>query len=169
MFTKPFKTNGFRRCLAPRWLPKWPKIAPRRLQDDLEEVFCFASIFVIDFGRFWVPFLAPSGRLLGAQIGHFWHRFLDDFRIAFQDRPESGQELLKSSPRAPKRPKRSPRAAQEQPQSAQERPKSDPKRPKSGQEGPKTGQERTNAAKMNNKKQSKVRSKSKQQSTKIQT
>mgnify|MGYP000278469430 CR=1 FL=1 len=28
----------------------------KRLQDDLEEVFFSASIFIIDFGSFWGPF-----------------------------------------------------------------------------------------------------------------
>ena len=38
--------------IAPRRVPRRPKIAPRRRQDDLEEVFLFASIFVFDVGGF---------------------------------------------------------------------------------------------------------------------
>ena len=78
----------------------------------------FASIFVFDFGPFWGRFWLPFGTLLGAQIGHFWHRFFDDFGMSFQERPKSGQER--------------PRAAQEWPRAAPERPKSGQKRPKSG-------------------------------------
>ena len=64
------------------------KTGPRR---SLRGVF-FASIFVFDFGRFGVRFGLPLGALLGANIGHFWHRFVDDFCMSFRDRPKSGQE-----------------------------------------------------------------------------
>ena len=117
-FTKLLKTNGPRRFLDPKMASKMaknrPKTASRRSYIDS----FFASIFVFDFGPFWVRFGLPLGPLLGAQMGSFSHRFFDDFCMSFEERPKSGQER--------------PRAAQERPRAVQEP-------PKSGQEGPKSG------------------------------
>ena len=41
----------------------------------------FASFLALIFGRFWGRFGSHFGRLWGVQIGHFGHRFLDDFWI----------------------------------------------------------------------------------------
>ena len=92
----------------------------------------FLDVFWFDFGSFWEAF----GRLWGVQIGHFWHRFFDDFCMSFQDRPKSGQEQPKS---AQEPPKSLPRAPKSGPRGAQERPKSAQESPKSAQEAPKRG------------------------------
>ena len=111
--------------MTPRGDPKRPNIAPRRFQDgifsDSFSFFFWPSIFERLLVRFW----CHLGWLLGAKIGHFWHRFFDDFRMSFQDRPKSGQER--------------PRAPQEPPKSAQERPKRSPRAAKSGPRAPKSG------------------------------
>ena len=42
---------------------------------------------MIDFG-------VDLGLILGAQSGHFGHRFFNDFQISAQERPESAQEAF---------------------------------------------------------------------------
>ena len=84
----------------------------------------FASFFASIFGRFGGRFWGHFGSLWGFQIGHFWHRFFDDFCMSFQERLKSGQER--------------PRAAQERPRAPQERPKSGQEQAKSGPRRPYT-------------------------------
>ena len=69
---KALKTNEKSTKMTPRGDPKRPQIAPRRLQDDLEEVFFshrfLSSILVglgFDFGSFWAPFWEPKSVILG--------------------------------------------------------------------------------------------------------
>ena len=61
MFTKPFKTNCFRRFLpsktAPKTTPNRPKTAPRRSS----RASFFDIVFDIDFGASWVPFWPHLG------------------------------------------------------------------------------------------------------------
>merc|ERR1711965_677704 len=97
----------------PKTTQDHPKMASRRSCCDV----LFASFFALIFGRFLVRFWCHLGTLLGAQIGHFWHRFLDDFFMSFQERPKSGQEPPKRGPRAAKS---TPRAAKIAPRAAQE-------------------------------------------------
>ena len=98
--------------------------------------FFFRIVFCSDFWSFFCPILGACwealGGLLGVQNGHFWHRFLIDFGVSFQERPKSGQEP--------------PKSAQERPKSGQKRPKSGPERPKSGQKRPKSSQERARSS-----------------------
>ena len=98
--------------------------------------FC-ASFFASIFGRFGGRFWSPFGSLWGVQIDHFWHQFLDDFCMSFQERPKSAQERPKSGPRAPKSapraPKRGPKGAKSGPRGAQERPRGAQERPQSTQ------------------------------------
>jgi len=110
----------------------------------------FRFVFCIDFwslfGAISVSFWGAFGRLLGAQIDHFWHRFwheIPNVRLHVRvgcarpcgcvlGAPKSGPRGTKSGPRAAKS---GPRAAQERPRAAQERPraaKSDQKAAKSG-------------------------------------
>ena len=86
-----------------------PKTALRRVYF----VFLFASFCASIFGHFLVRFWCHFGRLWGAQIGHFWHRFFDDFCMSFQDRPKSGQERPKSAQEPPKSVPRAPQSAHE--------------------------------------------------------
>ena len=63
LFTKPFKTTGFRRFLAQDGAPRRPKIAPRRVQDRLGSVFLtldFSLRFLIVLGSILVPFWPPK-------------------------------------------------------------------------------------------------------------
>ena len=138
---KALKTNEKSMRMNPRAVPKRPKILPRWPQDGLEEVFSshlfLASILV----RFGIRF-----RLyLGAQIGHFGDRFLDDFCMSFQDRPKSAQERPKSRQEPPKSfpraPKSGPRAAKSLPRASQERPRAAQERPREPQERQKASQE----------------------------
>ena len=103
---------------------------------------CCASFLVSIFGRLFVRFREHFGRLSGAQIGHFWRQFLDDFCMSFQERPKRGQERPKSDQERPKsgqeRPKSVPSAAKSAPRAPQERHKSAQERPKTAQERPKT-------------------------------
>ena len=126
--------------MTPRPVTKRPKIVPKRCQDDLEEVF-FRFMCCIDFRSIFGPnresFWEAFGRLWGVQISHFWHRFLDDFRMSFQERPKSG-------PRAPKSAQKRPKSGQERPKSGQVRPKN---RPRAAKSGPRAAQERPKAAK----------------------
>ena len=69
---KALKTKVFSIKMTPRAVRKRPKIAPRRLQDDLEEVFFshrfLSSILVglgFDFGSLWAPFWEPKSVILG--------------------------------------------------------------------------------------------------------
>ena len=105
---------------------------PRSSQDGPKTIlfrFFFRFVFCIDFwslfGAILVPFRGALGRLLGAQIGHFWHRFFVDVCMSFQERPKSGQEP--------------PKSGQERPKSAPGAPKSGPRAPKSGPRAPKSG------------------------------
>ena len=107
--------------MTPRGDPKRPKIAPRRFQDGLEEVFFshrfLSSILVglgFDFGSLWAPFWEPKSLIFGI-----------DFWMIFACRSKIAPRAAKSGPRAPKS---LPRA-----------PKSGPTAPKSGQESPKSG------------------------------
>ncbi len=118
--------------MSPRAATKRPKIAPRRPQDDLEEVFFshrfLCSILVglgSDFGSLWAPFWEPKSVIFGI-----------DFWMIFACRSKSDPRAAKSGPRAPKS---RPRAAQERPRAGQERPRAAQERPKSGQEQPKSG------------------------------
>ena len=96
----------------------------------------FDPFFASIFGRFLDRFGCHFGRVLGAQVGHFGHRFWDLIRMSFQERPKSGQERPKSGQ---ERPKSGPRAA-----------KSGPRAAKSGLRAAKSGlraaQERPRAA-----------------------
>ena len=80
--------------------------------------YFFDPFFASIFGVFWVRFGCHFGRVWGAQVGHFGHRFWDLIRMSFQERPKSGQE---------------------RPKSGQERPKSDPRAAKSGPRAAKSG------------------------------
>ena len=125
---KALKTNEKSTKMTPRAVTKRPKIVPKRCQDDLEEVF-FALRFLHRFlVVFWSDFgviLEAFGRLWGVQIGHFWHRFFDDFCMSFQERPKSGQER-------PKRDQGRHKSGQGRPKGGQEQPKSAPRAAKSG-------------------------------------
>ena len=125
--------------MTPRGDPKRPKIAPKRPQDDLEEVFFshrfLCSILVgfgFDFGSFGAPFWEPKSVILGIDFGMVFGIFC----ISSQDRPKSGQEAPKRRPRPPKSgprgPKSGPREAKSGLRGPQERPraaKSDPRGP----------------------------------------
>ena len=52
----------------------------------------FDPFFASIFGRFLDRFGCHFGRVLGAQVGHFGHRFWDLICMSFQERPKSGQE-----------------------------------------------------------------------------
>ena len=98
----------------------------------------FASFFASIFGRFGGRFWSHFGRLWGVQIGHFWHRFFDDFCVSFQERPKSAQEAPKSAQErpksAPRAPKRGPRGAKRGPRAAKRDPRAAPEHPMSGKE-----------------------------------
>ena len=99
--------------------------------------FVFLLICCCFLARLWSDF----GRLWGVKIGHFWHRFCDDFNSARLSWTKSVSRAPKSVPRAPKSTPRASQersnSAQEHPKSAQERPKTAPRAPKSAQRAPK--------------------------------
>ena len=78
-----------------------------------------ALIFCVNFWSFFGPILRSSWeafwRLWGIEIGHFGHRFLDDFGMALPERPKSVQErpntAAKRGPRAAKSGPEGPKAA----------------------------------------------------------
>ena len=84
--------------MSPRAATKRPKIAPRRPQDDLEQVFFshrFLSSILVglgsDFGSLWAPFWEPKSIIFGI-----------DFLIIFSCRSKIAPRAAKSGPRAPK-------------------------------------------------------------------
>ena len=110
----------------------------------------FRFVFCIDFcllsGLILVRFWRPFGSPMVVQIGHFGHRFVDDFCMSFHvcapvhacaclcvcvcvcvapGPPQDGPRAPKSGPRAaksgPRAAKSGPRAAQERPKAANER------------------------------------------------
>ena len=113
---KALKTNEKSTFLSPRAATKRPKIAPRRPQDDLEEVFFshrfLSSILVgfgFDFGSLWAPFWEPKSVILGI-----------DFLMIFACRSKIAPRAAKSGPRAAQE---WPRALQERPRAAQSAPR----------------------------------------------
>ena len=60
MFTKHRQAECQSVSRAPRWHPRRPKIAPRRVQDRLGSVFCLL-IFLFDFRSFWDRFWCRFG------------------------------------------------------------------------------------------------------------
>ena len=62
--------------------------------------FVFCIDFLLFFCSIWGSFWEGLGGLLGAQIGHFGHRFFDDFCMSFQDRPRVPQESPKERPKS---------------------------------------------------------------------
>ena len=90
--------------MDPRWVPKRPKIVPRRLQDGLMPflcsnrfLHCFFVAFWIDFGAILAPFRELKSVILGID---FWMIFACRSKSA-QERPKSAQERPKSAPRTP--------------------------------------------------------------------
>ena len=122
MFRKTSATEGRSTILTPRWHPRRPKIDPRRLQDDLQEVFCSH--------RFLSSILVGLGSDLGSQKGARRESksviFGIDFSLIFTCRSRI----------APRAAKRGPRVAQERPRAAQEEPKSGPRVPKRAPRAP---------------------------------
>ena len=67
----PRREHDFEVQVGPRWRPRRPKIAPRRVQDRLGSVFWtleFSLRFCIVFGSVLVPIWPPKWSPGGAQI-----------------------------------------------------------------------------------------------------
>ena len=115
--------------MTPRRHPRRPKIDPRRLQDDLQEVF-FSH-------RFLSSILVGLGSDFGSQKGTRRESksviFGIDFSLIFTCRSKIAPRATKRGPRAPQE---RPRAAQEEPKSGQERPREPQERQKVTQEAP---------------------------------
>ena len=121
--------------MTPRRHPRRPKIDPRRLQDDLQEVF-FSH-------RFLSSILVGLGSDFGSQKGAPREPksviFGIDFSLIFTCRSKIAPRAAKRGPRAPQE---RPRAAQEEPKSGPRAPKRAPRAAKSDPRGPKTPEKR---------------------------
>ena len=116
--------------MTPRRHPRRPKIDPRRLQDDLQELLfstSFLSSILVrlgsDFGLILAPLEAPKWRASAGLVGFFMTLKAHDGPRWPQDRPRRPQDpprCPKSRPRAPQRP---PRPPQNDQKSTQDPPK----------------------------------------------
>ena len=122
--------------MPPRRHPRRAKIAPRRLQDDLQELLfssSFLSSILVRLGSDFDFNLAPLGRPKAAIRGDLrplklpktTHDDQDGLKMP-QDAPKTPQDPAKSRPRLPKVPPRPP-------SDPPKRPKIDPRHPQNDQ------------------------------------
>ena len=112
--------------MIPRRSPKRSKIGPRRLQDDLQDLFSSSFLFSIlvplgsDFCLILPPLEAPKCRGSAGTVGFFMTLKAHDGPRWPQDRPRRPQD-------PPRCPKSRPRAPQKTPQTPPKRSKIDPR------------------------------------------
>ena len=123
--------------LTPRGDRKCPKIAPRRPQDGLEDVFFRCrnlSSILIRFGSHFGAILAPFWLPFGSLLGPFGEPKSDQIR----------PRIFRSPPRGPKR---RPRGPKRRPKGTQEPPKRHPQAAKRTKKGAKSTQKAAKSTK----------------------
>ena len=124
--------------------PRRPKIDPRRLQDDLQDLLfstSFLSSILVRLGSDFGSILAPSWPPFGSQNRPKCRASADLVELKTtltthdgprrpQEAPKTPQEPPKSRPRPSKTPKRPPKTPQNDQKSTQDTPKTTKNRPK---------------------------------------
>ena len=123
IFKKTSATDGESTILTPRRRPRRPKIDPRRLQDDLQELLFSTSFLSSILLRLGSDFCLMLASLWGAKFGgapglsntkiapntHDGPRRFQDRLRGPQDRPRCPQEVPKTPPKTPQTPPKRPK------------------------------------------------------------